>query len=223
MAKLAHALAAAAGNAGGFEITFVGFTRVNGGTNTVNFPTGTQAGDVAVVIGISNNGTAPYPSGWLGGARYNGVFEGQVSAKVLTASDVSTGYVQFTDSTRSDTTTAPWKAGLVVVVRPTAAASISWRSAFAQNYAVSNTLAASTSEYSVDIAALGSYNTSSIGSIGGSWDYNVGYDAPSRMNSTFAYLVNTSQAPSKLVTMNASSGTAQYDTTVLGRLDIVEA
>jgi hypothetical protein len=227
MAKLAHALAAAAGNAAGFEVEFFGYNRVNWGAptgtnNTISFPSGTQVGDVAICMGLSNNGSAPYPSGWLGGATTNGTFEAQISAKVLNSTDISVGTVQYTDSTRTDTESAPWKAGFVVIFRPTAAASISWRSATAQGGVGSITLSSSTTDYSVDVAAMESYATSSTGSISGTWDYYVTYAAPSRMNSQFAYLFNTSTVGGKIIGFTAS-GRSVYDVTTAGRLEISEA
>ena len=227
MAKLAHALAAAAGNAAGFEVEFFGYNRVNWGepngtTNVIPFPSGTQAGDVAIVMGIANNGTGAYPSGWLGGAQYNSTFEAMIAAKILTATDISVGTVRYTDSTRADASNAPWKAGFVVVFRPSAAALISWRSATAQGGTSNITLSSSTTGYSVDVATMESYATNIIGSINGTWDYNVGYTPGNFMNSQFAYLFNTSQAGSKTVTFVAS-GRASYDVTAAGRLDISEA
>ncbi len=222
MAKIAHALAAAAGNAAEFEVEFFGYNRVNWGENTISFPSGTQVGDVAICMGLSNAGSAPYPSGWLGGATYNSTFEAQISAKVLNSTDISVGVVEYTDSTRSDTPAAPWKAGFVVIFRPTAAASISWRSAIAASGTTSRTNAATTADYSVDVAAMESYSTSSIGAIGGTWDYNVGYNPQSFMNSQFAYLFNSSPASSKTVVFTAS-GRSSYDVTAVGRLDITEA
>tara|TARA_R110000822_G_scaffold296692_1_gene419162 strand:- start:70 stop:753 length:684 start_codon:yes stop_codon:yes gene_type:complete len=227
MAKLALALAAAAGNAAGFEVEFFGYNRVNWGepngtTNVIPFPSGTQAGDVAICMGLSNNGTAPYPSGWLGGARYDSTFEAQISAKVLNSTDISVGTVQYTDSTRSDIVTAPWKAGFVVIFRPTAAASISWRSAAAQGGVSNITLSSSTTGYSVDVATMESYATNDIGSINGTWDYNVGYTPGSRMNSQFAYLFNTSTVGGKTISFTASARSG-YDVTTAGRLEISEA
>jgi hypothetical protein len=227
MAKIAYALAAAAGNAAGFEVEFFGYNRVNWGAptgtnNTISFPSGTQVGDVAICMGLSNNGSAPYPSGWLGGARYDSTFEAQISAKVLNSTDISVGTVQYTDSTRADTENAPWKAGFVVVFRPTAAVSISWRSAIAASGTTNRTNAATTADYSVDVATMESYETSVIGAIGGTWDYNVGYNAPNFMNSQFAYLFNSSPASSKTVTLTAS-GRSSFDVTAVGRLDITEA
>ena len=226
MAKIAYALAAAAGNAAGFEVEFFGYNRVNWGeptgtNNTISFPSGTQVGDVAICMGLSNNGSAPYPSGWLGGATYNSTFEAQISAKVLNSTDISVGTVQYTDSTRSDSATAPWKAGFVVVFRPTADASISWRSATAQANTGNISLSSATTIYSVDVATMESYATSVIGDILGTWDYNVGYNAPNFMNSQFAYLFNTSQVGGKTVQFN-NSGRSNYDVTAAGRLEISE-
>jgi len=226
MAKIAYALAAAAGNAAGFEVEFFGYNRVNWGeptgtNNTISFPSGTQVGDVAICMGLSNNGSAPYPSGWLGGATYNSTFEAQISAKVLDSTDISAGVVQYTDSTRTDSETAPWKAGFVVVFRPTAAVSISWRSATAQGLTGNISLTGTTTIYSVDVASMESYATEVIGSISGTWDYYVGYNPASRMNSQFAYLFNTSLVGGKTISFGAS-GRSNYDVTAAGRLEISE-
>lgn len=90
MAKLARALAAAAGNASGFEVEYIASNTGSG--NTLALPSGTQVGDLVISLTgtINSNYTPP---GWNTAFFHNGTFEINCLYKVMEASDISGGSV----------------------------------------------------------------------------------------------------------------------------------
>ena len=103
MPKLAHALAAAAGNAGG--LTFEFFAAVQGTASPITLPTGLQDGDIAVFIisGIASQVTDL--AGWTTISTFNSTFYSYVGYKVLSASDSGTSQSFTSGNTSYDTST----------------------------------------------------------------------------------------------------------------------
>ena len=93
MAKLAHALAAAAGNAASFELTYLASNANTTNGNTLALPSGTQVGDLVISFTgtISNDYTPP---GWTTAFFFDTTFEINCLYKVMEASDISGGPVQ---------------------------------------------------------------------------------------------------------------------------------
>ena len=113
MAKLAHALAAAAGNAASFELDYINYS-FSGNVKTVPFPSGTQVGDLAIGFAgtIGRNYT---PAGWSTAFFYDGTFEINCIYKVLNATDVAVGVVQLANVDHN------WNALQVHIFRPSSA------------------------------------------------------------------------------------------------------
>jgi len=89
MAKLAHALAAAAGNAAEFEVEFFGYNAASS-TNLISLPSNLQDGDIGVIYQTSAVRVPSAPAGWTQLATTDDVFEFMVSYKILSASDSGT-------------------------------------------------------------------------------------------------------------------------------------
>tara|TARA_R110000803_G_C11933485_1_gene315712 strand:+ start:426 stop:1061 length:636 start_codon:yes stop_codon:yes gene_type:complete len=103
MPKLAHALAAAAGNAGG--LTFEHFATVQTEGSSVTLPASLEDGDIGVLIisGISSQNTAL--AGWTTISTFNSTFDSYVGYKVLATSDSSTSQSFLGGNVSYDSTT----------------------------------------------------------------------------------------------------------------------
>tara|TARA_R110000868_G_scaffold1656_1_gene13389 strand:+ start:360 stop:1028 length:669 start_codon:yes stop_codon:yes gene_type:complete len=103
MAKLAHALAAAAGNAASFELTYLASNTNTTSGNTLALPSGTQVGDL--VISLTGTIGAQYtPPGWTTAFFFDSTFEINCLYKVMEASDISGGPVQLATVNNPDWT-----------------------------------------------------------------------------------------------------------------------
>ena len=103
MPKLAHALAAAAGNAGG--LTFEHFATAQTEGSSITLPASLADGDLGFLIisGLSSQTTAL--AGWTTINTFNSSFDSYVGYKVLSASDSSTSQSFLGGNTSYDSTT----------------------------------------------------------------------------------------------------------------------
>ena len=99
MPKLAHALAAASGNAGELNFELYGFD-AKSGLQSVVVPTGVRDGDIGVLFQTTVSGVPSYPTGWTGMSLTDSTFETAVSYKVLSASDGGTTVTGYPDDAR---------------------------------------------------------------------------------------------------------------------------
>lgn len=99
MAKLAHALAAAAGNAASFELEFFGYNAADS-TRSIALPSGLQDGDIGVLYQTGALRTPSAPAGWTQIATTDVTFEFMVSYKILSASDSGTTVTGYDVDTR---------------------------------------------------------------------------------------------------------------------------
>lgn len=109
MPKLAHALAAAAGNAGG--LTFELFTAVQPTGSPTTLPAGLQDGDLGFFIISGLNSQTTTLAGWTTINISNSTFDSYVGYKVLSASDSGTSQ-SFT------TGNASYYSSTILVFRP---------------------------------------------------------------------------------------------------------
>jgi hypothetical protein len=211
MAKLAHALAAAAGNAAGSGIEYIASNTNTTTSNTLALPSGTQVGDLVISFTgtISNQYT---PSGWTTAFFYNGTFEINCLYKVMGASDISAGTVQLALTGNID-----WTAMQLHTFRPSSAIT----STYSGGSVADRSVAGTSITVNPNLSLLGPPHII----LGGNLFYNVGAPNMSgafwqgKINSTggngfiriqFAYEIQNDYSTSRTFSQTGT-GNAAYD------------